>query len=122
MAVADSPPATSSPVERAYDVATSSAICAAVLIVGALAATMACLPVLLVLRVSSVLFYPFVDSHGQDDVDSSIRPYAPPSSSDVECSSLTERMLLNFVGSSSSSLSGTSGGRIEERCISRLWS
>lgn len=107
-------PRAPSPVEWAFDIATSSAICASVLIIGVIAATMAYLPILLLLRVSSMLLFPFFNSH-HDDVDSSIRPYSPPS--DVESSSLKERILLNFIGSPS--LSCSSSGRLEEKCIAR---
>ena len=85
-----------SPVERAFDIASSSMISAFLLVIVLVAATMTCLPILLLLRVSSMLFFPFNSS--QDDVDSSIRPYSPPTD-DVEASSFTERMLFSFVGS-----------------------
>lgn len=93
-------------IERAFNIVTSSAISALVLIpiliAGLVAATMACLPVLLLLRVSSILLLPFTSfsssssCHGDDDVDSSIQPYSPPTSSEsVEV--ITER-LFNFMG------------------------
>ncbi|KAL3823139.1 hypothetical protein ACHAXA_010395 [Cyclostephanos tholiformis] len=105
-----------SPVERAFDIATSSAISAFVLIIGLVAATMACLPILLLLKVSSMLFFPFASCH--DDVDSSILPYSPPT--DVEASSLAERILFNFIGSRP--LSDSSGGNYEKPCIATMLS
>jgi len=87
---------------------TSSAISALVLIplllCGLFAATMASIPVLLLLRLSSILlpFTSFSSSsacHGDDDVDSSIQPYSPPTSSE-SVEAITER-LFHFMGYSS---------------------
>ncbi len=85
-----------SPVERVFDIASSSIISASFLIIGLVAAQVACLPILLLLRVSSILFFPL--NSRRDDVDSSIRPYSPQSV-DVEASSFTERLLFSFMGS-----------------------
>jgi hypothetical protein len=94
-----------STVERAFNMITSSAISALVLIplliCGLVAATMACLPVLLLLRVSSILLLPFTSFSSSsaclddDDVDSCILPYFPPTSESVEA--ITER-LFHFMG------------------------
>ena len=105
-----------SPLERAFNVASSSVITASVLIIGLVAATMACLPILLLLRVSSILLFPF--NTCQDDVDSSIRPYSPPT--DVEASSFTERVLFNFMGNRPHSSS--SSVQYEKQCVATLFS
>jgi hypothetical protein len=98
-----------STVERAFNMITSSAISALVLIplliCCLVAATMACLPILLLLRVSSILLLPFTSfssssaCHDDDDVDSSIQPYSPPTSSE-SVEAITER-LFHFMGYSS---------------------
>jgi len=106
-----------SPVERVVDIASSSVISALILVIVLVAATMTCLPILLLLRVSSMLFFPLNSS--QDDVDSSIRPYSPPTD-DLEASSFTERILFNFVGSPPYSCS--SSERYEKECIATLLS
>ena len=75
-----------SPVERAFDIASSSVISASFLIIGLVAAQVVCLPILLLLRVSAMLFFPF--NSRRDDVDSSIRPYSPPTD-DVDACTFT---------------------------------
>ena len=85
-----------SPVERAFDIASSSVISASFLIIGLVAAQVVCLPILLLLRVSAMLFFQF--NSRRDDVDSSIRPYSPPTD-DVDACTFTERILFYFVGS-----------------------
>lgn len=102
-------------VERAVDIASSSVISASFLVIALVAATMTCLPILLLLRVSSMLFFP--SNSSRDDVDSSIRPYSPPTD-DVYASSFTERILFNFVGSPAYSCS--SSERYEKECIATL--
>jgi hypothetical protein len=103
---------------------TSSAISALVLIplllCGLFAATMASIPVLLLLRLSSILlpFTSFSSSsscHGDDDVDSSIQPYSPPTSSE-SVEAITER-LFHFMGYPSLSDDGKSPSNYVDNMI-----
>ncbi|KAL3760071.1 hypothetical protein ACHAWU_006619 [Discostella pseudostelligera] len=112
---------TFSPVERALNIVTSSLLIATLFIFALLATTIASLPILLFLKIASLLF----SGKEEDDVDSSIRPYSPPSSSKVSLSSkgnsneaglvsFTERMLYSLMGDYSSSVDGSSVGGIKE--------
>mmetsp|Transcript_18312 Transcript_18312/g.33048 ORF Transcript_18312/g.33048 Transcript_18312/m.33048 type:complete len:173 (-) Transcript_18312:105-623(-) len=106
--------ATISPVQRAFNVASSSFFGVLVLIVGLIATTIACLPILLFIKLSSVVF-----SHAtQEDVDSSIQPYPP--STDPVTIPLTERLLLNLLGDPSLSFSSNGASQFETLCVSPL--
>lgn len=85
-----------SPVQRAFNIASSSVILVIFLIVGLISATIACLPILLLLKIASIL-YSFGSSPHEDDVDSSVHPYSP--SSDIDGNSFIERSLLSLMGS-----------------------
>ena len=87
-----------SPVQRAFNIASSSVILVIFLIVGLISATIACLPILLLLKIASIL-YSFGSSPHEDDVDSSVHPYSP--SSDIDGNSFIERSLLSLMGSHS---------------------
>ncbi|KAL9178662.1 hypothetical protein ACHAXT_002000 [Thalassiosira profunda] len=82
-----------SPVQRAFNVASSSAILVVFLIVGLIAATIACLPLLLALKISSAVFS--CAAH-HDGVDSSVLPYSP--STGLEYSSMPERLIVSLLG------------------------
>jgi hypothetical protein len=82
-----------SPVCRALDAALSSVALALCALVGMVAATIVCLTVLLVLKITSVLF----SCASQEDIGSSVR-HSPPSI-DLDTSPFTERLLLCLLGS-----------------------
>lgn len=101
-----------SPIQRAFDVASSSMVIVAFLIVGMAAATICCVPILLLVKMASAVLPSYSSSSSlydcassqEDDVDSSIRPYAPPEDNmDANNASgrstyYAERILLNFLG------------------------
>mmetsp|Transcript_18310 Transcript_18310/g.39579 ORF Transcript_18310/g.39579 Transcript_18310/m.39579 type:complete len:161 (-) Transcript_18310:209-691(-) len=93
-----------SPVQRAFDNASSSVIIVVFLIIGLIVAAIAFLPILLLLKIS---FPP-----SQEDIDSSIQPYAP--STDLDTSSFTERLLLNLMGQPSLSCSSNGSSQYEK--------
>ena len=83
-----------SPVQRAFNIATSSVIMALFMIVGILVAMVACLPVLLAIKIASVISSFFVSR--QDMIESSINPDFPET--DYQTISLAERLLLVLFG------------------------
>lgn len=106
-----------SPVQRAFNIASSSVIVASLLIVGLLAATVACLPMLLLLKITSIFFS---CSSQEEDVDTSVRPYSP--STDFDVSSFTERLLISMMGNASLSCTSDGTSQYEEQCIAPLLS
>jgi len=105
-----------SPVQRAFNVASSSLVTVLLLIVGMIAATIACLPILLLLKIASILF----SCASQEDIDSSVQPYSP--SSDPETSSFTERLLLSLFGHSSLSCTSHGNSQYGNQCVTPLLS
>ena len=65
----------------------------AFLIIGIVSATIASLPLLLLLKVSSSVFS-YYDGSSHDDIDSSIFPYSHPSSGNSNGNSIIEHSLL----------------------------
>ena len=109
-----------SPVQRAFNTASSSVIIMTLMIVGLLGAMIACLPILLLIKIASTL-YSFTSSCYQvDDVDSSVRPYSPPNDSDE--SPYLERLLLSLMGSPSLSCTNSTTCKYEMQCITPLLS
>jgi len=105
-----------SPVQKAFNIASSSIITALFLIVGLIAATIACLPILLLLKVSSVLFSSW---SSQEHVDSSLQPHS--AATEIGTSSFAERLLINLIGDSS--LSCTRDGALcENQCVAPMLS
>lgn len=105
-----------SPVQRAFNFASSSVVLVIVLIIGVIAATIACLPILLLLKITSVAF----SCASREDIDSSIRPCSL--SSDPETSTFTERLMLSVLGQSSLSCTNSSTTSYEEHCITPMLS
>jgi len=81
-----------SPVQRAFNVASSSCVMVIFLIIGIVSATIASLPLLLLLKVSSTVFSYYDGSPHDDIIDSSI--YSPPSDNSSSGSSIIEHSLL----------------------------
>jgi len=90
-----------SPVQRAFNIASSSCIMVVFLIIGIVSATIASLPLLLILKVSSSVFSYYDGSSSHDDiVDSSIFPYSSPSddNSSNGNSIIEQSLLLGALG------------------------
>lgn len=110
-----------SPIRSAFDVASSSMAVIFFLVVGMAAATIACLPFLLLLKVwASMLSF---CSLSREDVDASVRPCSPQKMDDnVGASTMVcnyaERLLLNFLGESGAS----SSAQYEKQCLSPVLS
>mmetsp|Transcript_14938 Transcript_14938/g.26733 ORF Transcript_14938/g.26733 Transcript_14938/m.26733 type:complete len:173 (+) Transcript_14938:107-625(+) len=102
------------PVQRVFNVASSSFFGVLVLIVGLIATMTACLPILLFIKLSSVVF----SYATQEDIDSSIHPYSP--STDPVTSPLSERLIFSLLGHSSLSNSSNGASRFETECVSPL--
>ena len=89
-----------SPVQRAFNIASSSCVMVVFLIIGIVSATIASLPLLLLLKISSSVFSYYHGSSHHDIIDSSIFPYSPPSngSSSNGNSIIDHSLLLGALG------------------------
>mmetsp|Transcript_55951 Transcript_55951/g.118976 ORF Transcript_55951/g.118976 Transcript_55951/m.118976 type:complete len:166 (+) Transcript_55951:76-573(+) len=101
-----------SPVQKVFDVASLSMIAVALLMVGLVAATIACLPMLLLLKSSSLIFSCTTDEY----IDSSVQPYSTPI--DPEASPLVERLVLGLMTQCSLFWSDSRASQREAQCVS----
>lgn len=83
-----------SPARSSLNVASSLAIATAFLVAGMMAATVACLPILLIIGLRSIVF----SCAGRGDVDSSVWSQCP--AAHRESSLLTDWPLMNLLGPS----------------------
>ena len=87
-----------SPVQRAFNIASSSCVMVIFLIIGIVSATIASLPLLLLLKVSSTVFSYYDGSPHDDIIDSSIFPPPSSGSSSNDNSIIDHSLLLGALG------------------------
>ena len=87
-----------SPVQRAFNIASSSCVMVVFLIIGIVSATIASLPLLLLLKVSSSVFSYYDGSPHDDIIDSSIFPPPSSGSSSNDNSIIDHSLLLGALG------------------------
>ena len=102
-----------SPVERAFNLALSNFVFVVILIVGLIAATIACLPILLLHKIAFTIF---ATCASREEIDWSVQSYAGIVYLDQK-SSLTERRLVSISGQSSAPHTEVGTSQYEKHCI-----